>query len=151
MVRFVKYPAALALLLLLADSGSASVLVVAPEGIEATAVCAPSEGPGKVRCDVGVAVLAGRLRFADVTVQEAPEFAPALRSRLGPADATRRDENGASFALALVAKSTGVGNLRVMARAVVCDRRGCLPYAKEATTYVKVGRPELPAPQHQGS
>lgn len=112
--------------------------------IVVTATCAPATGPGKIRCDVAVTATAGKLGFTDIAVLSAPDFAPALRSRLGPEDATRREDGGIEFVLALLAKSTGVGQVRVAARAVVCGTRGCLPFMVEATAGVTVSEPSRP-------
>jgi hypothetical protein len=109
------------------------------EGITATVSCDAAEGPGKVRCRVTTTATGGKIRWGDVMVLSAPDFAPALRTRLGPADATRHADDGAEFALALLARSAGVGKLRVVARGVICGRRGCLTVTTEATADVRVG------------
>jgi len=103
------------------------------------AVCDPLPGPGKVHCTVRERSRGGTFRWGDVIVLSAPSFAPALRTRASAGDASRRDSEGADFAIALAAKSDGAGDLRVLARAVVCGATGCRPVRAEALAKVVVG------------
>ena len=108
-------------------------------GLFAEAQCDRVPGPGKVHCSVLERPMKGKLSWGDVIVLSAPPFAPPLRTRIAAGDATRRDESGAEFALALAATGDGSGELRVLARAVVCSERGCRPVRAEAKARVVVG------------
>ena len=108
-------------------------------GLFAEAQCDRVSGPGKVHCSVLERPIMGKLSWGDVIVLSAPPFAPPLRTRIAAGDATRRDESGAEFALALAATGDGSGELRVLARAVVCSERGCRPVRAEAKARVVVG------------
>jgi len=90
---------------------------------------------------VRVRSIGGKYRWGDVIVLSAPPFAPALRTRVTDGDASRRDAEGADFALALAATADGSGDLRVRARAVVCSEVGCRPVRTESTGRVIVGSP----------
>ena len=103
--------------------------------------CDPVPGPGKVLCTVRERAIGGRFSWGDVIVLSAPAFAPPLRTRIAAADASRNDAEGADFALALAARDDGVGELRVLARAVVCGAAGCRPVRAEAVAKVVVGAP----------
>jgi hypothetical protein len=81
----------------------------------------------------------GKMRWGDVIVLSAPSFAPPLRTRISAGDASQSDESGAEFALALAATGDGSGDLRVLARAVVCGEVGCRPVRAEAKASVLVG------------
>jgi hypothetical protein len=109
--------------------------------LRAEAECTPLPGPGKVLCTVRERSVGGKWTWGDVIVLDAPPFAPPLRTRVAAGDASRRDADGADFALALAARGDGSGELRVLARAVVCGGSGCLPVRAEATAKVVVGAP----------
>ena len=109
--------------------------------LRAEVECGAIPGPGKVLCTVRERPVGGKLTWGDVIVIEAPAFAPPLRTRVAAGDASRSDADGADFALALAAKGDGAGELRVLARAVVCGGSGCLPVRAEATAKVVVGGP----------
>jgi len=109
--------------------------------VRAEVTCDPVSGPGKVQCTVRVRSIGGKYRWGDVIVLSAPPFAPALRTRVTDGDASRRDAEGADFALALAATADGSGDLRVRARAVVCSEVGCRPVRTESTGRVIVGSP----------
>jgi hypothetical protein len=101
--------------------------------------CDPLPGPGKVQCLVGVRPGGGALRWSDAIVLSAPPFAPPLRTRVAAGDAKRNDAEGADFSLALAATADGVGELKVLARAVVCGDAGCRPVQAEGVARVAVG------------
>jgi hypothetical protein len=111
----------------------------APVALHAEVKCEALAGPGKVQCAVRERPLGGKLRWGDVIVLSAPPFAPPLRTRLATGDASRSDEDGADFLLALGATADGIGKLRVLARAVVCGQTGCRPVRAEAAASVAVG------------
>ncbi len=119
--------------------GSPSGAGSAEPALSAEVACDPLPGPGKVHCSVRERSRGGTFRWGDVIVLSAPAFAPALRTRVAAGDASRRDAEGADFAVALAAKSDGTGELRVLARAVVCGDVGCRPVRTEATAKVVVG------------
>ena len=110
-----------------------------PMALHAEVKCEPLAGPGKVQCTVRERPLGGKLRWGDAIVLSAPPFAPPLHTRLSTRDASRNDEDGADFLLALGATADGIGKLRVLARAVVCGQTGCRPVRAEAATSVAVG------------
>ena len=105
--------------------------------------CRRESGPGRVLCEAEVEATEGRLSWADVVVLEAPEFAKALRVRIGPLEATAKSERRLRLPLALLAARNGKGVLVVRARAVVCRASGsgqsCLPREGVARTEVEVG------------
>jgi len=109
--------------------------------LAAEAKCDPVSGPGKVLCTVHERPVGGKLSWGDVIVLAAPPFAPPLRTRVAAGDASRNDPDGADFGLALAATADGTGELRVLARAVVCGEVGCRPVRAEATAKVLVGTP----------
>ncbi|HMJ53540.1 MAG TPA: hypothetical protein VK540_15745 [Polyangiaceae bacterium] len=101
--------------------------------------CDPLPGPGKVQCLVGVRPGGGALRWSDAIVLSAPPFALPLRTRVAVGDAKRNDTEGADLSLALAATADGVGELKVLARAVVCGEGGCRPVKAEGVARVAVG------------
>jgi hypothetical protein len=105
----------------------------------ADAKCDPVSGPGKVHCTVRERPIGGKLSWGDVIVLATPQFAPPLRTRVAAGDASHSDAEGADFALALAATGDGSGELRVLARAVVCGEAGCRPVRAEVSARVTVG------------
>ncbi len=134
MRRLAASALAAALSLLPAPSGAAREPALA-----ADAKCDPVPGPGKVLCTVRERAVGGKFTWGDVIVLSAPPFAPPLRTRVAVGDASRSDAEGADFGLALAATADGAGDLRVLARAVVCGEIGCRPVRAEATAKVVVG------------
>ena len=127
-----------ALVLLFAWAGEGGAAAPEP-ALLAEATCDPAPGPGKVHCTVHQRPKGGKWSWGDVIVVSAPPFAPPLRTRVAAGDASRSDAEGADFALALAATADGSGELRVLARAVVCGPSGCRPVRAEATAKVVVG------------
>ena len=114
------------------------------QGAPALAVvaqCDRASEPGRVRCGVDVRPPPGeRLVWVDVVVVKVPSFSAPLRGRVGPLEATAKDPTGYRFALALVARATGKGELGLRVRAVVCsDKTGCRTLEAEPLTEVTVG------------
>jgi hypothetical protein len=109
--------------------------------LEAEATCDAAAGPGKIHCIVRERPKGGKWTWGDVIVISAPAFAPPLRTRVAAGDASRNDAGGADFALALAATGDGSGELRVLARAVICGDSGCRPVRAEASAKVVVGAP----------
>lgn len=101
----------------------------------------PREQPGRVRCGIDVRPPPGeKLVWADVVVIKVPSFSAPLRGRVGPLEATAKDAAGYRFALALVARATGKGELGLRVRAVVCaEKKGCRTLEVEPVTEVVVG------------
>jgi hypothetical protein len=107
--------------------------------IDVEATCDVAAGPGKIHCIVRERPRGGKWTWGDVIVVSAPVFAPPLRTRVAAGDASRNDAEGADFGLALAATGDGSGELRVLARAVVCGDSGCRPVRAEASAKVVVG------------
>lgn len=111
----------------------------APGTLSATLACERAPEPGRVRCELEVAVVGeGELAWVDAIVVDVPAHASALRGRLAPSDASLREPRRARFPLGLVASRAGRGLLRVRARASVCGARGCAPRVVDATADVEV-------------
>jgi hypothetical protein len=101
------------------DAGAQS----APDGdVKATMQCDRASEPGRVRCTVDVRIEGGRtIAWADVEVLALPDFASALKGRIGPQDALSRDATSTKWAFALVARRAGQGEARARVRAVACE------------------------------
>jgi hypothetical protein len=113
---------------------------IAAEPLRATLTCAPVAEPGRVRCDVDARIDSGTITWADVEVLSVPDLAAPLKGRIGPHEATLKEPNTWRFAMALVAKRAGVGNVVVRVRAVACDANdACTPLVAEAKGEVHVG------------
>jgi hypothetical protein len=95
----------------------------APENdVKASMQCDRASEPGRVRCSVEARIEGGRtLAWADVEILSLPDFASALKGRIGPQDAVARDATSAKWGLGLVAKRAGQGEVRARVRVVVCD------------------------------
>jgi hypothetical protein len=84
--------------------------------------CDRASEPGRVRCTVEVRVEAGAtLAWADVALVSLPDFALALKGRIGPHDALSHDPTTTKWALGLVARRPGQGEVRARVRGVVCE------------------------------
>lgn len=114
--------------------------------LAATLTCAPAGEPGRVRCEVDARVDRAQIRWADVEIVGASDLAAPLKGRIGPRDATTKDISAWRFALALVAKRNGTGEILARVRAVVCTPSGagaaeaCVPLIAEMRGEVRVGR-----------
>jgi hypothetical protein len=109
---------------------------------EAKMQCERAAEPGRVRCSVEVRTTAPRtIAWADVAILQLPDFASALKGRVGPDDATSRDANSVKWAFGLVAKRAGQGEARVRVRVVACDGEGvkCAPQSTEVRAMLNVG------------
>ena len=110
--------------------------------IEAKMHCERAAEPGRVRCSVEVRTTAPRaIAWADVAILQLPDFASALKGRVGPDDATSRDANGMKWAFGLVARRAGQGEARVRVRVVTCEGEGtkCVPQSTEVRAMLEVG------------
>jgi hypothetical protein len=93
-----------------------------------------------VRCEVEVRVPEGTvLKWADVVVTKTPPFASALRGRVGPLEASAREDTVWRWAIALAARARGTGDLSVRLRIVACVKAACAPSELEASGAVVVG------------
>jgi hypothetical protein len=111
-----------------------------PPRATAKVECARASEPGRVRCEIVARVPAGAvLKWADIVVTKTPPFATALRARVGPLDASAREDNVWRWAIALAARGRGAGELAVRVRVVSCVREACVPSELEARADVVVG------------
>ncbi len=93
-----------------------------------------------MRCEIVARVPPGSLlKWADVVVTKTPPFASALRGRVGPLEATSREDNAWRWAIALAARGRGTGELAVQIRLVSCVKDACVPLEVDARTDVVVG------------
>ncbi|MDB4933897.1 MAG: hypothetical protein JWP87_869, partial [Labilithrix sp.] len=90
--------------------------------VKASMQCDRASEPGRVRCTVELRIDGGRtIAWADVAIVSLPDFASALKGRIGPQDALARDATSTKWAFALVARRAGQGEARARVRAFVCD------------------------------
>lgn len=90
--------------------------------VKASMQCDRASEPGRVRCTVEARLEGGRtLAWADVELLSLPDFASALKGRIGPQDALSRDATGTKWALGLVARRAGQGEARARVRIVACE------------------------------
>ena len=90
--------------------------------VKASMQCDRASEPGRVRCTVEARIEGGRtLAWADVEILSLPDFASALKGRIGPQDALSRDATGTKWALGLVARRSGQGEARARVRVVACE------------------------------
>ena len=113
----------------------------AAEPPSATVTCIRATDPGRVRCEVEARAAKGTtIRTADLVVTRVPPFAAALRGRLGPPDASAREDAAWRWAIAFAAKSRGEGELAVRVRVVACTAPDvCAPYEIDARAPLVVG------------
>jgi hypothetical protein len=102
--------------------------------------CAHTQEPGRVRCEVEARVPVGLvLKWADLVVTSTPPFAQALRARVGPLDASLREDTVWRWAIALAARARGSGELAARVRLVVCAGDACAPEEIAVKAPVLVG------------
>ena len=102
--------------------------------------CEHVDSPGRVRCDVEARVGPGEsIAWGDVVIARTPPFASALRGRISPHDATARDPDLWRWALALVAREKGTGDVEARVRLVVCKAGVCTPREVPVVGRVVVG------------
>jgi hypothetical protein len=127
-----------------------SVPAVAGAGegeVQASMQCDRASEPGRVRCTVETRVEGGRtIAWADVEILSLPDFASALKGRIGPQDALSRDATSTKWALGLVARRAGQGEVKARVRVVACEaappgspRTKCAPVIVEVKAQVIVG------------
>lgn len=116
-----------------------SAATAADPELDATMSCSPSAGPGRVRCDAEARAPAGsRIAWADVILVEVPPHVAPLKARIPPADATTSDASW-KWALAVVAKTRGKGEIRARVRAVVCEADRCQARTRDLMVMVSAG------------
>jgi hypothetical protein len=112
----------------------------APPAMRATMTCEHVDAPGRVRCDVEARVAAGEsIEWGDVVIAKTPAFVGALRGRIGPHDATTHEAEVWRWALGLVAREKGTGEVEGRVRLVVCRGEVCAPREVPVTGRVVVG------------
>jgi hypothetical protein len=114
------------------DAGSAS------PGTAMT--CERVESPGRVRCEIEARAGPGEsISWGEVVLVRTPPFVSALRGRIGPHDATVREAEVWRWALALVAREKGSGEVEARVRLVVCRGDKCAPRSVAVVTRVTAG------------
>jgi hypothetical protein len=105
--------------------------------------CDRAGEPGRVRCSVETLATAGKsIEWAEVEIVSVPDFAIALRGRVGPLDAASKEATRWRFALALASKRSGRGEVVARVRVVECteDKR-CTTREGRVSTELVVGSP----------
>jgi hypothetical protein len=115
-------------------AGTASAQQPSPDNdakdVKASMQCDRASEPGRVRCSVEARIEGGRtIAWADVEILSLPEFASALKGRIGPQDAVARDATSAKWGLGLVARRAGQGEVRARVRIVACEAPRSAPSA----------------------
>jgi hypothetical protein len=131
-----------ALLGLCAAAAAPAAAAPAPRELSVRLECQRRPTPGRVLCEAELELSSGVLRWTDVLVVTAPDFARPLRSRVGPSALFMKTERRQRLQLALAATQLGRGTLKVQARAVSCpDATGqdCRALVREVETSVAVG------------
>ena len=130
----------------LALAGAACCALASAEEprVRAELRCRPEAAPGRVLCELKYSAHnAARLVWADALVTDAPEFARPLRARVTPERSKAAGESERKLSLAFVAERSGVGQVRVKARAVVCLGNGaqerCRPESQDVFAELRVG------------
>jgi hypothetical protein len=111
--------------------------------------CDKAPEPGRVRCSVEARTKNGRsLAWADVAILELPDFAAALKGRIGADGVVAHDATSEKWAFGIVARSAGRGDARARVRMVVCDASPgegeagagrCAPVTLDVKAVVQVG------------
>jgi len=114
--------------------------------LTASMQCDRAAEPGRVKCSIEAHTTGARsIAWADVAIVEVPDFAAALKGRIGPGDATFRDAAAQKWAFGLVARKAGEGEARARVRAVVCETGSdagapkCAPVTIDVGAIVHVG------------
>jgi hypothetical protein len=115
----------------------------ADEPLRATLSCERAAEPGRVRCSVEAHVDSTHtIAWGDIAILQLPDFATALKGRIGPGDATARDATSTKWAFGLVAKRAGQGEARARVRVMACEASApsrCAPLTVEVRAIVAVG------------
>lgn len=113
-------------------------------GMRAELSCRPEAAPGRVLCELTYAASpAARLAWADALITAVPVFVKPLRSRVTPERSLDAQAATRKLTLAFVAAQSGVGQVTVRARAVVCRGQGkaerCQPETHDVRAEIRVG------------
>ena len=113
-------------------------------GATATMTCERASEPGRVRCSVEARAREGRaLAWGDVAIVELPDFASALKGRIGAEGEVAADAMSRKWAFGIVAKTAGQGTARARVRMVLCDADGggrrCAPATLDVQATIHVG------------
>jgi hypothetical protein len=126
-------------------TASAEPAEAVERSVTAVMACDRVVEPGRVKCTVEASVPANRtIAWADVVLVDLPDFATALKGRVGPGDVVLREPSTQRWAFGLVAKRTGEGEARANVRLLVCEAGDasaprCLPALVEVRGRVRVG------------
>lgn len=105
--------------------------------------CERAGEPGRVRCSIEAQAEAGRtIAWADAVLVSLPEFATALKGRIGREDATVREPGLVKWAFGVVARRGGQGEAKAKVRLVTCDAAApsrCAPVTVDVHTILVVG------------
>lgn len=94
----------------------------AERDVEASLRCDRVLEPGRVRCRAFARAPVGReIAWADVVLLSVPEFATALKARIGPGDVVFQDATTFRWELGLVVRRKGEGEVSARVRVVLCD------------------------------
>ncbi len=105
-----------------------------------TMTCERLAQPGRMKCDVEARATAGSaMRWGDVEVVKAPSFATVLRGRVGPHEATAREDDVWRWAFAIVARESGAGEVEAKVRIVECAGTRCTPRQVTVIAHAQVG------------
>lgn len=111
-----------------------------PGAPRTTMTCERLPQPGRMKCDVEArATAASAIRWGDVEVVKAPGFATVLRGRVGPHEATAREDDVWRWAFAVVAREPGAGEVEAKVRIVECAGTRCTPRQVTVTAHAQVG------------
>jgi hypothetical protein len=108
-----------------------------------TMTCERLAQPGRMKCDVEARATTGSaIRWGDVEVVKVPAFTTVLRGRIGPREATTREDDVWRWAFALVAREAGAGEVEAKVRVVECVGPGagrCAPREVKVVGRAQVG------------
>lgn len=108
--------------------------------LRASMACDHADQPGRVRCEVEARVPPGQtIAWGDVVLLKVPPFVTVLRGRISPHDATARDPDIWRWALALVARERGQGDVEGKVRVVICQDGKCAPHEVPVGAHLVVG------------
>ncbi len=105
-------------------------------------VCPRVGVPGRVRCEVTAQVAPDEtIPWGDVVIMQATPPLTALRGRVGPGDAVRREGSSWTWAFAIAAPSAGKGEVVADVRVVACkgNDKACAPRRATVKGSVAVG------------
>jgi hypothetical protein len=119
----------------------------APGPLSATLVCQRAAAPGRVRCEATAQVGAGEsIPWGEVVIVQTTPPLTALRGRVGPGDAVKREGSVWTWAFAIAAPKVGTGEVVADVRVVACKDKACVPRKTTVKGRVDVGGEQAPAP-----